>query len=383
VHLVCAYFGPSLASKGSCLLRKAMDSRNSTQSEGEWEFTHWLLEWYSANARTMPWRVSPAEHRAGVRPNPYHTWLSEVMLQQTQVKTVISYFETFIGIWPSVADLAAAPEADVMGAWAGLGYYSRARNLMKCAQAIMCEHGGAFPSDHAALLALPGVGDYTAAAIAAIAFDIPIPVVDGNIERVISRQTMLDTPMPKGKAAIKAHLKTLMPFGQPGEFAQALMDLGATICTPKRPACAICPVRETCLAQKSGRQEEFPVKVPKREKPLRRGAAFVALNGTGQIWLRRRPASGLLGGMSEVPTTDWTSRADGARGAAAAPFAAQWKATGSVRHTFTHFHLELEIWKAEEVKTASGQGWWQDRDKLQGEALPTLMRKVLSVALDE
>ncbi|KZM51542.1 A/G-specific adenine glycosylase [Labrenzia sp. OB1] len=345
-----------------------------------------LLTWYDRHARRLPWRVSPQDRELGEVPDPYRIWLSEVMLQQTTVAAVKDYFEKFTQAWPTVEDLAAAPEEDVMKAWAGLGYYSRARNLKKCADAVAAEFQGRFPDTEEDLLKLPGVGPYTAAAIATIAFDRHAAVVDGNVERVLSRYFRIETPLPDAKPDIKARMAELTPQARPGDFAQGVMDLGATICTPRRPACALCPWMSECQAHSAGVAETLPRKAPKKAKPTRYGAAFVAVDTeTGAVLLRRRPPSGLLGGMTEVPGTDWSETFDREDAATGAPFTAGWlRRTAEVKHTFTHFHLRLDVFRAD--LEASGapllQGaWWSKPDTLDGEALPTVMRKVLALAL--
>ncbi|WP_315919317.1 A/G-specific adenine glycosylase [Mesorhizobium sp. SP-1A] len=339
-----------------------------------------LLGWYDAHHRDLPWRVSPRELARGVRPDPYRVWLSEVMLQQTTVEAVKAYFRAFTEKWPTVGALASAPGDDVMKAWAGLGYYSRARNLKACADRIV-EEGGAFPDTEDGLRALPGIGPYTAAAIAAIAFDRPAAVVDGNVERVISRLFSIDTPLPDAKAEIRSHVEAMVPAERPGDFAQAMMDLGATICSPRRPRCMLCPLSEDCGALASDDPERFPVKAAKPDKPLRRGAAFVAVRGDGAVLLRKRPDKGLLGGMSEVPTTGWTARIDGETGAEAAPFPADWRHAGRVSHVFTHFALELEIWRAAAADDAPAGHFWSGPADISGEALPTVMKKAIEAAI--
>ena len=345
-----------------------------------------LLAWYDRHARSLPWRVSPANRQLGEVPDPYRVWLSEIMLQQTTVAAVKAYFEKFVRLWPSVDDLAAAPEEDVMKAWAGLGYYSRARNLKKCAETVASEHDGRFPEDEAALLKLPGIGPYTAAAIATIAFDRHAAVVDGNVERVLTRLYRIETPLPDAKPDIKARMAVLTPEDRPGDFAQAVMDLGATICTPKKPACGLCPWRETCEVQSSPIAETLPRKAPKKEKPTRFGAAFVAVDTeTGAVLLRRRPPKGLLGGMTEVPGTEWSEGFSGETALEAAPFAAPWqKQVKQVTHTFTHFHLKLSVYRADLLPAQSPAfpgTWWSPPQDLDEEALPTVMRKVLAAAL--
>lgn len=340
-----------------------------------------LLNWYDRHHRELPWRVTPAQQRAGSRADPYHVWLSEVMLQQTTVQAVKPYFHKFLSTWPSVTDLARAPVDDVMAAWAGLGYYARARNLKKCAEAVSNLHGGIFPDTEEGLRALPGIGDYTAAAVAAIAFDRPAAVMDGNVERVISRLFAIAEPLPTSKPTMKAKVREITPSIRPGDFAQAMMDLGATICTPKRPACALCPFNNSCLALKDFDPETFPVKAPKKEKPVRQGAAFVAVSPKGEIFLRRRPTSGLLGGMTEVPTTQWTSRQDGGSTRDHAPFAADWGSCGTVVHVFTHFELRLTVFRAVTDQHVDSSGWWEPVSNLGSQALPTVMKKVIELAL--
>jgi A/G-specific adenine glycosylase len=342
-----------------------------------------LLAWYDRHARILPWRVSPKDREHGVVADPYRVWLSEIMLQQTTVQAVKSYFDVFVTRWPTVNDLAAAETGDVMKAWAGLGYYSRARNLKKCADQVADELGGVFPQTEEGLRALPGIGPYTAAAIAAIAFDVPAAVVDGNIERVFTRLFEIETPLPSAKSEIRDLVANATPADRPGDFAQGLMDLGATICTPKRPACALCPLTEGCEARKSGRQEQFPVKPAKKAKPVRKGAAFVAERGDGAVLLVKRPDKGLLGGMTGLPTSNWTVRADGQTGIGAAPFEAQWRQTGTISHVFTHFELRLEVFHAVVTGKTDHPGWWSARDSLAGEALPTVMKKALASAFPD
>jgi A/G-specific adenine glycosylase len=341
-----------------------------------------LLAWYDRHHRDLPWRVSPAMAARGVLPDPYHIWLSEVMLQQTTVAAVKAYFAKFVSRWPTVNDLAAAPVDDVMAAWAGLGYYARARNLKKCADAVADVHGGQFPDTEEGLRALPGIGDYTSAAVAAIAFDRQAAVMDGNVERVISRLYAIATPLPAAKPLVKQKVALLTPAVRPGDFAQAMMDLGATICTPKRPACSLCPFNDGCDAMRLHDPEHFPVKAAKKSKPVRQGAAFVAVNAEGEILLRRRIDSGLLGGMTEVPTTGWTARIDGDATLAAAPFAADWQACGTVVHVFTHFELRLSIFRASvEASSGSNDGWWEPVTNLDAQALPTVMKKAIAQAI--
>jgi A/G-specific adenine glycosylase len=343
-----------------------------------------LLAWYDRHARKLPWRVGPKDRAKGVRPDPYRVWLSEIMLQQTTVAAVKPYFDKFTALWPDVAALAAAPREDVMKAWAGLGYYARARNLHACASVVAAEHGGRFPTTAEGLRELPGIGEYTAAAIAAIAHDEPVAVVDGNIERVIARLRAIETPLPAAKKEIRAIQARLTPALRAGDYAQAMMDLGAAICTPKRPACSLCPLAEACVARASGEQERFPVRVAKADRPTRRGFAFVALRADGKVLLRKRGDAGLLGGMTEVPGSEWSSRRDSLAGLAEAPFQAAWRpVTGKVVHVFTHFRLELNVYctTVGAMKKAPPGCWWADMDSLAREALPSVMKKVLEAAL--
>ncbi len=341
-----------------------------------------LLAWYDAHHRDLPWRVPPSDLAAGLTPDPYHVWLSEIMLQQTTVEAVKPYFRKFLEKWPTVTDLAHAEADDVMKAWAGLGYYSRARNLKKCADLVAADLGGTFPCDEQGLRNLPGIGAYTAAAIAAIAFGRRAVVVDGNVERVTSRLFEIRTPLPEAKSEIRDVLEEIVPDDRSGDFAQAMMDLGATICTPKRPRCMLCPLRDDCRAILTGDPEPLPVKGRKAEKPLRRGAAFVAVSMEGSILLRKRADKGLLGGMSEVPTTGWTARVNGERTAESAPFAADWKRAGSIFHVFTHFSLELDVYRADVSSVDTDRDhWWSPLSAIHDEALPTVMKKVIESAI--
>ncbi|WP_181706074.1 A/G-specific adenine glycosylase [Chthonobacter rhizosphaerae] len=340
-----------------------------------------LLAWYDRHARRLPWRVPPEDRAVGVLPDPYRIWLSEVMLQQTTVAAVKSYFEAFTARWPRLEDLAAASRDDVMKAWAGLGYYSRARNLKACAEAVAALPGGRFPDTEEGLRALPGIGAYTAAAVAAIAFDRRAVVVDGNVERVISRLHAVETPLPAAKPEIRALADALTPDERPGDFAQAVMDLGATICTPKRPACGLCPVQASCAARAMGLQETFPRKAPKKDRPTRFGTVFAAVRPDGALLLRRRGDKGLLGGMTELPGTDWTE-APAADPLAAAPLAAAWTpVSGLVEHTFTHFHLKLSVVRATSDAPAPDGCWWSAPGDIAGEALPTVMKKAVEAAI--
>ncbi len=335
-----------------------------------------LLDWYNAHAREMPWRVGPAARRAGARPDPYRVWLSEIMLQQTTVAAVRDYFHRFTARWPRVETLAAAEDAEVMAEWAGLGYYARARNLLKCARAVVADHGGRFPSDRDALLSLPGIGPYTASAIAAIAFDRPAVVVDGNVERVMARLFDIHTPRPRAKPEITARAAELTPGNRPGDYAQAVMDLGATICTPRSPACGICPWRDPCAARAAGTAADLPRKEPKAEKPTRFGTAYVVRRADGAVLLETRPDRGLLGGMLGWPTTDWTAEPD-----PAPPLAADWTGVGEARHTFTHFHLRLAVAAATvPIEARPDRGGFVAASDFRPKSLPTVMRKVWDLA---
>ncbi len=334
-----------------------------------------ILRWYDKNARALPWRVSPAARKAGERPDPYRVWLSEVMLQQTTVATVGARYAAFLTRWPDVEALAAAPVDDVLGEWAGLGYYARARNLHKCAQVVASL--GAFPDTEDALRALPGVGDYTAAAIAAIAFDRRAIVMDGNIERVAARLFAVETPLPKAKPALKAAIGAIWPQRRSGDFAQALMDLGAGVCAPRAPKCLVCPLTEHCKARAAGIAETLPAKARKPEKPTRYGVAYALINAKGEVLFERRPEKGLLGGMLGLPGAAWVETTS------PPPLAGEqkeWRLAGTVRHTFTHFHLELAVMIAAAPKGAlagPGQVFLSPR----GARLPTVMRKAVERAL--
>lgn len=338
-----------------------------------------LLAWYDVHARDLPWRVPP---KANVRPDPYKIWLSEVMLQQTTVAAVRTYFRKFTTLWPEVNDLAAAQDEQVMAEWAGLGYYARARNLLKCARVVVSEYGGNFPDTEAALLKLPGIGPYTAAAIAAIAFDRPAAVMDGNIERVMARLFDIHTPLPQAKAPLRAKAALLTPDLRPGDYAQAVMDLGATICTPRSPACGICPWREHCAAQANGTAAELPKKQPKKPKPTRVGTAFIGRTAAGDWLLEKRPEKGLLGGMFGWPGGDWSETAQDP----VAPVAAPWvDVAGEARHTFTHFHLRLSVRVALIDPTsipANAALRLVPGSAFRRSDLPTVMRKAFDLASD-
>jgi len=337
-----------------------------------------LLAWYDRHRRRLPWRALPDQ-----KADPYVVWLSEIMLQQTTTVTVGPYFAEFLARWPTVEALAAAPLDDVLRVWAGLGYYARARNLHACARAVVERHGGRFPDDEAGLRALPGIGAYTAAAVAAIAFDRPAAVMDGNIERVLTRLFAVETPLPNAKPILRRHAADLTPAARPGDYAQAMMDLGATLCTPRKPACTLCPLTAACAVRRAGNPEDYPAKRAKPERPLKRGVAFWAIRDDGAVLLRRRPDKGLLGGMIEVPSTEWAERPidfDAAR--AAAPFTARWRALdGLVAHGFTHFQLELAVLAARVRLGDPKLGIWCPLDRIGEQALPTLFRKVVRHAL--
>lgn len=334
-----------------------------------------LLAWYDRNARVLPWRARP-----GAVADPYRVWLSEIMLQQTRVETVLRYFARFLSRWPDVAALAAADRGEVLSEWAGLGYYARARNLHACAAAVVRDHGGVFPPSEGELRRLPGIGTYTAAAIAAIAFGERASPVDGNIERVVSRLFAFEGELPAAKKELARLAAELTPAARPGDFAQGMMDLGATICTPRNPACAICPLMEDCEARRRGDPETFPRKRAKREGKLRRGAAYVVRRGNA-ILLRTRADTGLLGGMSEVPTSEWSETFDPHSHAAAPLPDVPWRRlAGTVRHVFTHFPLELTVYASEVPPgTRAPRGMrFVPVSKLGAEALPSLMRKVIA-----
>lgn len=331
-----------------------------------------LLDWYDRNARVMPWRIGPADRARGHRPDPYRVWLSEVMLQQTTVAAVTAYFLRFTARWPDVAALAAARDEEVMGEWAGLGYYARARNLLKCARAVVADHGGRFPETRAGLLTLPGIGPYTAAAVAAIAFDEPAAVVDGNVERVMARMFQVENPLPAAKPQLVALAESLTPTQRPGDYAQAVMDLGATVCSPRNPACGICPWVSRCKARTAGIAATLPRKSPKPDKPIRHGQVWIGHRDTALL-LERRPDKGLLGGMLGFPGDGW----DGTTGEA--PAQAPWRDIGEIRHTFTHFHLTLRVHVAR-IDTNPQRGEWVSLPRPSD--LPTVMRKAWDLARD-
>ncbi|MEO8557529.1 MAG: A/G-specific adenine glycosylase [Rhodospirillales bacterium] len=335
-----------------------------------------LLAWYDRHRRRLPWRALPGETA-----DPYRVWLSEIMLQQTAVATVGPYFEEFLQRWPDVSRLAKAPLDDVLHAWQGLGYYARARNLHRCAQMVAREHGGVFPDNEAGLRELPGIGAYTAAAIAAIAFDRIANVVDGNVERVVARLFAVTEPLPTAKAEIRRLAETLLPARKCGDYAQALMDLGSAICLPRKPKCAICPLMTHCQARKLCIAEDLPARLAKAEKPTRRAIAFIAIRSDGAILLRRREEKGMLGGMMEVPSSAWRAKPwtlD--ESTSSAPVKARWRLLpGVVRHTFTHFHFEIGVALARISLRAAERapGSWVALEALGDHALPTVMKKII------
>lgn len=344
-----------------------------------------LLDWYAAERRDLPWRYAPRK-----KADPYRVWLSEIMLQQTTVKAVIPYFEKFTHRWPTVSDLAAASLEEVLQMWAGLGYYSRARNLKKCADAVAADFAGIFPASEAELQKLPGIGPYTAAAIAAIAFGEKATPVDGNVERVIARLFAVRTPLPAAKSEIKHLAATLTPSRRAGDFAQAMMDLGSEICSPKRPSCLMCPLQQDCAANAHGIAELLPLKGEKAARPIRRGIAFLVQREDGAVLLRQRPEAGLLGSMLEVPSTPWHEARPAIKEALRnAPVSAEWwEQPGIVVHVFTHFRLEMTVLRALVPEDASLTLWaepercrWVKRRDLHGEALPSVMKKIIAHGL--
>ena len=337
------------------------------------------MDWYDIHAREMPWRMPPTERASGSLPDPYRIWLSEIMLQQTTVVAVKEYFIKFITLWPNVFDLAMAKDADVMAAWAGLGYYARARNLLKCARIIAADYGGIFPQDRAQLQELPGIGPYTSAAVASIAFDHVETVVDGNVERVMSRLFDVHVPLPTSKGMLTELAKNLTPKCRSGDYAQAVMDLGATVCSPKSPRCVLCPWADVCLAHKKGTAVQLPKKLKKPLKTVRLGIAYVALRSNQAVLLEKRPDRGLLGGMLGWPGSDWTETEP----ISMPPFEANWvRVPGEVRHTFTHFHLRLQVMKAR--TEISGKNFnFVPKNKFRPEDLPTVMRKVWNLVVAE
>ncbi len=350
-----------------------------------------LLAWYDRHRRHMPWRCAP-----GQTPDAYHIWLSEIMLQQTTVATVRPYFDKFVKRWPHLEDFAASDLDDVLKMWAGLGYYARARNLHKCARIVMNKFGGNFPASQDQLLHLPGIGPYTSAAIMAIAFDRNAVVVDGNVERVIARIFAIEKPLPYSKPLLKKHAASLTPDTRPGDYAQAIMDLGATVCKPKAPQCPLCPWQSSCRAHHQGIQEKFPQKIKNPAKPRRHGTAFWLEREDGKILLRKRRPNGLLGAMMEIPSSPWIDRTQIAAAKnqphTHAPAKANWQKQSceTVKHTFTHFHLEMTIWQARtgisaKLSEAADEERcsWVSINDLDNQALPTLMRKIINAAMNK
>ena len=346
----------------------------STDEKPQFEtFVDNLLSWYAHAARELPWRVGPVARARGCRPDPYRVWLAEIMLQQTTIAHATPYYQSFIRRWPAIVDLAAAQDADIMAAWAGLGYYARARNLHTCAR-LVAANAGVWPQDYKGLKALPGIGPYTAGAIAALAFDLPHAAVDANVERVFSRLLRLTGNWAGQKRTIHQAVQALVPHGRPAEFAEALMDLGAMICTPKSPQCSICPVAETCLARKVGDAQAYPAKPPKSKKPRRLGHVYVLVHTSQAVVTQLRPARGLLGGMLGLPTSDWQQDV---RPPPIFPDEARWQDCGEIRHVFTHFELTLQVWGAHSDRQIS------DATPISSalDALPTVFRKALKKAL--
>ncbi|MEM6586272.1 MAG: A/G-specific adenine glycosylase [Pseudomonadota bacterium] len=338
-----------------------------------------LLDWYDGHARELPWRNPPGKAPPADEAWPYRVWLSEVMLQQTTVAAVKPYFAKFTETWPTVFDLAAAPDDEIMAAWAGLGYYSRARNLVKCAREVAAR--GGFPQTEAELRELPGLGAYTAAAIAAIAFGERAVVVDANVERVVSRLFVIDDPLPLARKPIRAKAEILTPDQRAGDFAQSLMDLGSGVCTTKAPRCLLCPVQELCEGHRAGDPERLPIKPAKKAKPERKGTAFWIECGEGdhaEVWLVQRDSKGMLGGMRALPDDGWTARADGD---ASPPLSGDWEDLGAVRHTFSHAYLTLQVRRMTSDVAPKGEGkWWSIRE-LDSAGLPTVFAKAAALAM--
>ncbi len=369
-------------SDDNAVLLSAAEARLAEAFGGPEKASRALLDWYGRHARDLPWRVPPGSN---ARPDPYRVWLSEIMLQQTTVAAVKDYFARFVARWPNVGELAAAPLAEVLHAWQGLGYYARARNLHRCAVAVVQEHGGVFPDTEDGLRALPGIGAYTAAAVAAIAFGRPATVVDGNVERVMARLHAVETPLPGAKPLLARLAALTVAQDRPGDYAQATMDLGATVCTARSPQCLLCPWSAGCAAHRRGVAADLPRRAPKKAKPLRRGIVWWIEGPDGRVLLQRRPENGLLGGMMEFPGTGWTETEPA--GGPPVAIAAEREA-GTVGHVFTHFRLELAVRTARtEDRTGacpdeSGDGAvWEDPQRLDRQALPTLMKKVARAAL--
>lgn len=329
------------------------------------------MQWYDAQGRTLPWRIRPEDRANGARPDPYAIWLSEVMSQQTTLPHATPYWRAFLMAFPKVTDLANAERDLVLSMWAGLGYYARARNLHKCAALVRDDYAGVFPTDEAALLKLPGIGPYTAATIAAICADEATNIVDGNVERVISRVFTYDQPLPKGRKGLRELAGRLVRAERPGDYGQALMDLGATVCTPKSPKCQTCPWSKHCQAHHAGTETDYPKKVKKTPTPIRYGYAYVLCSGD-KVLVQKRPDKGLLGGMLGVPTSKWDEMP---KDHSAAPMKRNWEKVGEIKHVFTHFELRLEVFVAEVDEMFEGE-WIEDF-----RGLPTVFRKVVACGL--
>ena len=364
-------------SDDNAALLSAAEARLAAAFGGPAPASRALLDWYDRHARDLPWRAPPGSN---ARPDPYRVWLSEIMLQQTTVAAVTGYYARFIARWPTVGDLAAAPLEEVLHAWQGLGYYARARNLHRCAVAVVQTHGGAFPDTVEGLRALPGIGAYTAAAVAAIAFGRPATVVDGNVERVTARLHAVETPLPEAKPLLARLAALTVPQDRPGDYAQATMDLGATVCTARSPQCLLCPWSDGCAAHRRGIAADLPHRAPKKAKPLRRGIVWWIEGPDGRVMLQRRPENGLLGGMMEFPGTDWTEAEPQGRPPVAVTAERE---AGTVGHVFTHFRLELAVRAARAGRTgACPEGAvWEDPARLDRQALPSVMKKVARAAL--
>lgn len=336
-----------------------------------------LLRWYDRHRRVLPWRVLP-----GQVADPYAVWVSEIMLQQTTVAAVIPYFQKFMRLWPTLQALAEAPLEALLQQWAGLGYYRRARLLLQCAHVLMTEYDGKIPAREEELKKLPGFGPYTAAAVAAIAFNQPATVVDGNVERVMARIFAVTQPLPQSKTLLRQYAASLQPKSRHGDYAQALMDLGATVCTPRQPQCQICPWQSACQAAQQGIQQDLPRRVAKTAKPIRRALAFVLFDAKDRTFVRQRPVNGLLGGMLEVPSSPWEEdRVDPQAALASAPAATNWTIlSGQVRHIFTHFELEMAV-AVGKTSARIKSGSWIDPYHLDDYALPNVMKKIIRHAL--
>lgn len=349
-------------------------SQKNKRSKDSLFFARSLLRWYDRNHRHLPWRAE-----SGMVPDPYYVWLSEIMLQQTMVATVVPYFYKFIKRWPQLEDLANAKHDDVLRMWAGLGYYRRAHLLHDCAQVVAVDYGGVFPSNEEILLGLPGIGPYTSAAIAAIAFNKKANVVDGNVERIMARIFAVKEPLPAAKVILKEYAAILLPTRRYGDYAQGLMDLGATVCSPRSPKCDLCPWLDACKAYDEGRMEDYPVRPAKKAKPLRKGTAFVLLDQKGNVLLRKRSEKGLLAGMMEVPSSQWTEKHSFSFDEA--PVSADWHwCKGRIHHVFTHFDLEMRVAVASILGSRKMSGTWVSPSIVAKEALPSVMRKILQQA---